>query len=284
MARFMKMSIEKLIPVKSILAAIFVTLMSINCGGSGVPETNFATCKDDPKPEITEIVDVDELEAIEAVNPTSSCERLRYQDDAKLLIDQASSESDETEASVLYLEAAVILEALVGFYPEDYPRYSLLAAAYAGAAGIELSSFLTQIGGGGNIFESGNETLPSPADANYESVKTNLAFALTWIDSKIESQVDATSKSDTLQASIYRMAQTMIIANGFLVQTADGEWDQEALENLSVEDVDAIIDNMATVAGQIDDPVLAEKLAAFSASDELTDDEKKELLKAELNK
>ncbi|MEZ4743718.1 MAG: hypothetical protein R3B45_14955 [Bdellovibrionota bacterium] len=266
------------------LLVLIAFSLNCACAGKGAAEKNYASCASDSKKAITEITTVDELESIENTNPSATCERLTYFDDARLLLDKAARESDSTKAASLYLQAAEILDALVGFYPEEYSYYSLAAAAFAGGVGIELASFLGQMSGGDDFFSLGYEMFPGPSDDSYISTKNYLTLAVNLMDLKIEALGETSGKGDFLQVSLYRMAQTMVIANGFLVPVDSGGWDQEALDNVTVEDVDAIIDNMSAIVAQVDDPQLQEKFSAFSDSDQLTDAEKKELIKAQINK
>jgi hypothetical protein len=265
---------------------MLLCILIADCRGP-LTDSNYAACPSSGgKKAIAEVETVEELESIEAENPTSSCERLGYDDDATKLLDAAAAESDPNVAKEKYAVAAEILSRLAIFYPEEYTRYGRLAAAYAGAAGVEMTAFLKAMAAsGGGIFDMGKESLSSPEDDSYESDKANLQEAVVWINQKIEKEAKATlPTSDQLQMTVYQMAETLVIANGFLVKTADGSWDQEAIDNISPEDVDAIIGNLDSIAAQIPDPEAKAKLEEFQNSSDLTDDEKKELLRKALAK
>lgn len=228
------------------------------------------------KKDIAEIESLEDLQK-EEKNPKSQCEQLTYRDDARLLLDKASATSDKE----IYSDAARILVRLVELSPELTDQYGQLAAAYAGAGGVELLSFLpAMISSSGGIFEMGKDNLSSPDDEAYDANKENLHQAVYWIDEKIIKEAEQiTPKADLLQSTIYRMAETLTIANGFLIKTEDGSWDQSAIDQISEEDVDAIIDNLDSIAAQIPDPQAKEKLATFQNSSGLSDEEKKELLR-----
>jgi hypothetical protein len=266
---------------------LFVILVSIEFGACHSPlsDSNYAKCPAaGGKKAIADVESKSELEAIEAEKPLPSCERLSYDDDARILLDQAASAGNSATAKAKYDQAAEIMAKLVVFYPDEYERFGRLAASYAGAAGVELASFLKAMSqSSGGIFEMGKETLSSPTDSSYEADKENLKLAVTWIDKKISDEgKQTTSTGDSLQATVYRMAETLVIANGFLVKSADGTWDQAAIDNLSPDDVDAIINNLDTIAAEIPDPAAKAKVAAFQNSSQISDDEKKALIKKAL--
>jgi hypothetical protein len=266
------------------LIRAFFLIPILGCKGP-LSDSNYAGCPaSGGKIAIADVKTVEELEAIEAENPTASCERLRYDDDATILIDGAAT--DIAAAREKYAEAAVILARLVEFYPEEYSRYGRLAAAYAGSAGIEMTTFLKSMAAGSSgIFEMGNETLASPDDETYDADKENLKAAVAAISDKIAREAKATIPTgDQLQLTVYQMAKTLIIANGFLVKNADGTWDQSKIDDLGPEDVDEIIESLDSIAEQIPSPEGKAKLEAFRNSSDLTDDEKKELLRKALEK
>lgn len=256
--------------MKKIQIFLYVIFMAISsCSKKG----NLAECSDTKK-DINLVMTKDELESIEAENPSQTCERLTYHEDALKLIQAAAESSSETAARKNYKAAAEILEKLISFYPTDYSRYALTAAAYAGQGGIELVSFLSTLssGGDGAMFTLGPELVPSPGDADYDEVKAALAKAAFWITEKIEKQDVEKSTSDDLQSSIYLMASTLVITNGLLSDAAS--FDPEKIQNMSVEDLDTIIDNLDTIAAAANIPGLED----FANSNELTDAEKKALL------
>jgi hypothetical protein len=253
--------------------------------GSPLDDKNYADCGvGGAKPDLSTVESKEDLEAIEGENPKTTCERLSYEDDASVLLDQAAATSAADVAREKYQSAADILAKLVKFYPDEYPRYGRLAAAYAGAAGVELASFLKQMAASsGGVFEMGKDSLTSPEDATYEADKDYLKSAVTWIDAKIAAEgLDPVPTGDNLQSAVYRMADTLLIANGFLVKSEDGTWDQSALENLTPDDVDEIVNNLASISEQIPDPAARAQLEAFQNSSDLSDDEKKELIRQAL--
>ncbi|MDD1421462.1 hypothetical protein MEO40_20525 [Dolichospermum sp. ST_sed1] len=263
---------------------IFFTLIS--CVASFTcAEKNYGTCKDS-KPDITEMTTIEEKEAAETKKYAGNCTMLTYQEDAELLIKHASNTNSKETKSELYLAASKILTKLVEFSPEEYDRYGVLAACHAGVAGVELLSFVTTFSSSDNasIFESGKKNLPSPEDENYDLAKEHMERAAFWIDEKIRLQALTTlPKGDQLQAGIYRMAYTFIIANGFLSKKADGKWDMESLENMTPEDVDAIIGNLDTIASTLP-PEQASQFEQYQNSNQMTDEQKKALIKQALEK
>lgn len=266
--------------IKKILKVSFLLFFVQNCS----EEKNYGSCTEEKK-DIKVVPTKDEMIEIENASYSSSCTILTYEEDSQLFISNAAKSSSQTDKVGYYSKAADILEKLIEFEPTIYRRYSVLSATYAGIAGVELLSFLTsfaQNGSGSSIFDLGKENFPSPSDANYTLVRENLTAAVEWIDAKIAAV--GNNQADGFQSASYKMALTLVIANGILEQTSNGQWTEESLNNLSIEDVDAIVDNLSSIAATLP-PEIAGSVAEFENSNQLSDAEKKELLKnAILNK
>ena len=204
---------------------VYKLILLIVLINSCAEDKNYGECTDE-KDDISEVNSSEEMIEIEEKKYSSTCTILTYEEDAQSYLNQAAAASTEAEKVEFYSKAAIILEKLVEFYPEEHNRYGVLAASYAGVAGVELIDFLTEFSQStrDSVFDGEKETLPSPEDASYELAKASLTAAVEWIDQKISLQgLSEPSQADQLQATVYRMAQTFVIANDFLSKTTSGE-------------------------------------------------------------
>lgn len=248
--------------LQNIIVVLTLAFWWFSCGS----DKNLATCSEE-KADIQEISTKEQLEKTENTKGKNGCEFLKYEDDARLALDKEDYET-----------AKKTLGKLISFYPDNYNYYGQLAASCAGIAGIDATTFIMKMTGEDNFFETGKEDLPSEGAA-WQKARENIADAILWLDRKIAGEANPTlPTSDKLLSTAYRLAESMLVANAFLEKTSNNEWDEEKLNNMTVDDVDTIIDNLDTLADTIQDEKLKESLKQFSGASELTDEEKKSLV------
>jgi hypothetical protein len=169
---------------------------------------------------------------------------------------QALNDEDFPKAIELY-------KALVEKYPEDYERYPLLATAYAANAGVSVLSILKgSLGGGeeeeeeeedeggGSVFDSLDSTVPTdPSD----DALSDIQLAVDTLQEVPEERLGedggyAYSASSALLLDIYLAASSTMHLNKFREVGADGQIDQDKLEEMSDEEVDVILGNLQAIA------------------------------------
>lgn len=146
-------------------------------------------------------------------------------------------------------------EKIVEADPSRYNLYPLLAAAYAGAAGIDLVNIVkAQFGngseGGGNLFDQLGNYVPSePSDAQLESIRA----AVNVLKSMPEAERDPSQNSNdyasaaAFQLTLYLAVSSAMNINKFVVRTDSGALDPEKLESMTDADVEAILGNLEDI-------------------------------------
>jgi hypothetical protein len=167
--------------------------------------------------------------------------------------------------------AIELLTQLVEEEPENYGRYTLLAAAHAARAevavvDIAMSSFS---GGGGSAIDQVTAFLPDPSEVGAEAYALyvqDMGVALTWLklipdELRAETSSETYAKSAQLQLGIYSAAYSIMYLNQFIATAAGGGLDPAKLATMSEEDALTILSTLAE-AGQLQASVGSPELAA----------------------
>jgi hypothetical protein len=153
--------------------------------------------------------------------------------------------------------------------PENYNLYTLLATAYAGAAGFNLLDVTkAQIGGQGSILELMGSFLPTPAAPCQTDDGEDKTYTLC-IDAMEEARTTANLpeggladpaadyyKTAAKQILFYSSASTVMQINRFAISSASGTFDPALLETMTEEDAVNILNTLAssgTAAGLSDE-------------------------------
>jgi hypothetical protein len=167
---------------------------------------------------------------------------------------------------------------------EKYRLHPLLAAAYAGRAGVSIFSIIqsqsSPMGGGGSggLISQMSSFVPSPAGlaaTTYGAMIADMAASVGLLQeipaSLLADEQNASFvKSVTLQLTLYLSAHSVMIMNQFILSPTTGAFDASRLANMSDADAEAIL-NSLTSASQLpgaDSPEVRKKIDdALSAID-----------------
>ena len=157
-------------------------------------------------------------------------------------------------------KAIELYSALITEQPADFRLYPLLGTCYAGRSGVDLlnivkAQFSAGSSANGGIFGTIGSFLPqSPTDSQV----SDIAAAVNIITSMPEDHRSNSgeyiySAEAFFQLNLYTAAQGGMFINKFSQITETGELDQEKLQEMSEEEVDALLTNLGSVASGGDD-------------------------------
>lgn len=183
-----------------------------------------------------------------ASNPLVACTELTADEKIREALD------DQDLAS-----AQVLLEAAIEDEPENYERYPLLAAVYAGLSGFDLlgiASSSTSSGGGASIMDSMDAFLPTPEGqtrSEYRAKIDLLGQAISIIKALpaeflATSDTDKYASSASQQLGIYQAAQASMYMKMFTTDFDTGLPDPGQLSDLTDEDAASILAVLASAA------------------------------------
>lgn len=190
---------------------------------------------------------------------------------------QALEEEDWDKAVSLYSE-------LIASEPDSFELYPLLAAAYAGRGGIDILTIIESVinsdGAGNNLLGSIGEHVPKePSVAQLADVRAAIEQIESMpLDHRAKDGSYSYSSETNTQLTIYLGAESSMIVNKY---TPDEEFDEEVtaddLENMTDDEVDAMISNIDTIAQTGDESLAAaaeDVLTAIEATEGETQKEK----------
>jgi len=202
-----------------------------------------------------------------ASNPLVACTELTTDEKIREALD------DQDLAS-----AQVLLEAAIADEPENYERYPLLAAVYAGLSGFDLlaiASSSASSGGSTSIVDSMDAFLPTPEGltrAEYRAKIDLLGQAISTIaalppEFMATSETDKFASSASQQLGIYQAAQASMYMKMFTTNFDTGLPDPSQLSELTEEDAAAILTVLADAAasGGVFADAAASTLATINA-------------------
>lgn len=167
--------------------------------------------------------------------------------------DTAEEKARKALDSEDYSTAIEEYEKIVEADATRYDLYPLLAAAHAGAAGIDLVNIVkAQFGsesGGGNLFDQLGNYVPSePTDDQLTSIRAavNILKSMPEVERDPGSDKDYASAA-AFQLTLYLAVSSAMNINKFVVRTDTGTMDPEKLENMTDEDVEAILGNLEDI-------------------------------------
>lgn len=172
------------------------------------------------------------------------------------------------------IAAQALLEAAITEEPDNYERYPLLAAVYAGLAGFDLLAIAssTSSGGGSSIMTAMDAFLPPPVGltrAEYSGKIDLMGQAITTIvalpaEYRATSETDKYAASAVQQLGIFQAAQASMYMKMFTFNFDTGLSDASQLSSMSVADAAAILAILTSAAAG--DGIFAETAAATLAS------------------
>lgn len=174
----------------------------------------------------------------------SKCTKRTKDEDARIALDKGDM-----------VTAVKLLQELVDAEPEEYTRYPLLAAAYAGKSGFSILSVVTaNFGGEASLVKTMTEFLPTPLTKGdeYEQSLTDMKKScdtLTTIPEALRSatSADKYATSAVLQSTLYQAAYGIMLLNKFTYSTT--EYDPSKLSTMTAEDAANILASLAAAAG-----------------------------------
>ena len=143
--------------------------------------------------------------------------------------------------------ATQILADLIAGEPENYERYPLLAAAYAGKAGLDLFNIVSaNFGGDSSLLQVMESFVPTPTelgdayDASLDDMHSSVSTLLA-IPAELRSSTssDKYAASATLQLTLYQSAYGVMYLNKF-TYGASG-YDPTLLATMTPEDAAVIL-------------------------------------------
>lgn len=170
------------------------------------------------------------------------------------LAEDSAEKTSEQEAKSLmnagkYQEAIDILEPLYEDEPTEYARLPLLAAAYAGKAGIEILSLLdAQIeaassGTSGSIFDQVKAFLPDDYTRTELNIMDQSVETLLVIPESLRGETGDPDygPSAEFQLTLYQTVYSSMYVNLFVSVDPSGNLDPSKLEDLTADDVSNIL-------------------------------------------
>lgn len=152
-----------------------------------------------------------------------------------------------------FVGAIALLEPLVENEPEGYARFPLLAAAYAGLAGVDIISILKSMLTGGDTaspFALILDFIPEDATEESADILDKGVSILNQIPIELIGAEgdEAYGTSAELQLVLYQTVYATMLLRLTLNFDANGEIDLDSLENLSLEDARRILDALGGAA------------------------------------
>ncbi|MBM4252255.1 MAG: hypothetical protein FJ146_09810 [Deltaproteobacteria bacterium] len=158
-----------------------------------------------------------------------------------------------------FSEAIDILTTAISEEPENYLRYPLLAAAYAGRGGIDILGIARkQMSTGESPLQTFSAFLPTPSSVDTTTYQTNLSdvalavATLNGIPPDILSDTEAFeySASALLQLTIYQSSYSIMYLNQFIISPATGTISVDQLSNMTDDEAAQVLANLIAV-GQL---------------------------------
>jgi hypothetical protein len=166
----------------------------------------------------------------------SKCASLTKDEEARMALDRGD------------LTAAVeILSDLIVDEPTNYERHTLLAAAYAGKAGLDLFNIVSaNFGGDSSLLQVMESFIPTPTDLGdaYDNSLEDMNGAVTTLltipaELRSSTSADKYAASATLQLTLYQSAYGVMYLNKF-TYGASG-YDPTLLASMTPEDAAIIL-------------------------------------------
>ncbi len=188
------------------------------------------------------------------------------------------------------------LEEFLADHPEEYRLFPLLAAAYAGRAGLKILDVATaQFGAATDIFAQFSQFVPGPEAVgaaqyrlNVQDMKTSVA-RLELIPAELLGSVSAEDYASTvaLQKSLYQTAYSVMLVNQLAVSATTGSLDPNQLANMTEDEALEVISALSDAAilqASGGDPAVQAKIdAALAAIEAEPGESKKEKLASYIN-
>lgn len=181
--------------------------------------------------------------------PGVPCSQRTSEEDARLALDGGD-----------YDEAIRLLTALIEAEPDNYARYTLLAAAYAARAKIAILDLAMNslTASGSNAIDQLQDYLPNPDNVGATTYAAYLADVRQAVgtlkaipeDLRSLTSSEAYAKSAQIQLGLYSAVYSVMYLNQFIATTADGSLDPTKLASMSEEDAITVIATLAD-AGQL---------------------------------
>ena len=152
--------------------------------------------------------------------------------------------------------AIEVLTPAIADEPENYARYPLLAAAYAGRGGIDILGIARkQIGSSDSALTSFSAFLPTPNTVDAETYQQDLAdvasavATLRAVPSNIltDSEAFPYSASAILELTIYQSSYSIMFLNQFIISPTTGTITVDQLANMTPEQAEQVITNLLAV-------------------------------------
>ncbi len=137
--------------------------------------------------------------------------------------------------------------------PTRYDLYPLLAAAYAGAAGIDLVNIVKArfgVDASTNLFDQLNSFVPAaPTDDQLVSIRAsvNLLKSMPEVERDPAQNSKDYASASAFQLTLYLAVSSAMNINKFVVKTDTGAVDQAKLESMTDADVEAILGNLEDI-------------------------------------
>ena len=156
-----------------------------------------------------------------------------------------------------FTEAIDLLVTAVEAEPENYLRYPLLAAAYAGRGGIDILGIARkQLSTGESPLQSFSAFLPTPSSVDATTYQTNLGdvglavSTLNTIPVAILTDTSAFeySASALLQLTIYQSSYSIMYLNQFIISPTTGSISIAQMENMTDEEAAQVLANLVAVS------------------------------------
>ena len=205
--------------MKITLGAVVILLCFVSCGKEG----NVADC-DAPAPGIP-------------------CSERTPDEEARLALDREDFET-----------AVMILSELVEEEPENYQRYTVLSAAMAGQAGLDIFNLAKgQFAGDGGILSLVGSFLPDPTSPTYSTSVTTMDDAVSLLESIPADKRSATSaekyaSSAAFQLTLYQTSYSIMYLNQFTQSVDPEEVDVTNLDTMTEDDAEIIVESLAQAA------------------------------------
>mgnify|MGYP006287764959 CR=1 FL=1 len=158
-----------------------------------------------------------------------------------------------------FQDAIDVLTTAITDEPENYLRYPLLAAAYAGRGGIDILGIArNQLSTGTSPLQALSSFLPSPASvdsATYQTNLTDVAAAVATLNAIPTSIISDTtafeySASAVLQLTIYQGSYSIMYLNQFIISPTTGSITVDQLESMTDAQAEQVLANLLAV-GQV---------------------------------
>ena len=200
----------------------------------------------------------------------SKCVHRTKDEDARIALDNGD------------LDTAVrLLSELVSAEPENYQRYPLLAAAYAGKSGFDILNVVTaNFGGSNSLIQVMSDFLPTPISRGelYDQSLSDMDASVQTLvaipaELRLSTSSDKYAASAALQLTLYQAAYGVMLLNKFTYSAT--AYDPSQLSNMTAADAAAILAAFAGAASSAGAGASATAaIAAIQSQPGATDQEK----------